>query len=238
MTTSSPSESRYERQLHLPEIGEEGQRKIREARILIVGVGGLGSPISLYLTGAGVGTLGLMDDDVVSITNLPRQVLYGEDQLGKPKLAEAVERLHRLNSEVKLEPYPYRLTRENAADIVSKYDMVIDGCDNFATRFLIDDACREAGIPYIYGAVRAFDGQAAVFNVGPNARHYRDLYPDEAATLSMPHPGKPLVGMTPAVVGSVLAEQALQLICGYGEPLINKLWTIDLSTMQTFTIEL
>ena len=238
MNNVSSSESRYERQLHLSEIGEEGQRKIRKARVLLVGVGGLGSPISLYLVGAGIGTLGLMDDDVVSVTNLHRQVLYDENQIGLPKLHEAVERLHRLNSEVKLEAYPYRLTRENAADIVAKYDMVIDGCDNFATRFLIDDACREVGIPYIYGAVCGFDGQVAVFNVGSSARHYRDLYPDETATLAMPHPGKALVGMTPAVVGSILAEQALQLICGYGEPLINKLWTINLSTMQSFTIDL
>ncbi len=229
---------RYERQTLLPEIGEEGQRKLRQARVLLVGVGGLGSPVSLYLTGAGIGTLGLMDDDVVSDTNLHRQVLYGEDKLGQPKIDEAVKRLHNLNSEVELIDYPYRLTRENAADIVKNYDMVVDGCDNFATRFLIDDACREAGIPYLYGAVCGFNGQAAVFNAGPNARHYRDLYPDEAATLAMPHPGKAVVGMTPAVVGSVLAEQALQLICGYGTPLINKLWTIDLQTMQTFTIDL
>ncbi len=229
---------RYERQTLLPEIGEEGQRKLRQARVLLVGVGGLGSPVSLYLTGAGIGTVGLMDDDVVSDTNLHRQVLYGEDKLGQPKIDEAVKRLHNLNSEVELIAYPYRLTRENAADIVKNYDMVVDGCDNFATRFLIDDACRKAGIPYLYGAVCGFNGQAAVFNAAPNARHYRDLYPDEAATLAMPHPGKAVVGMTPAIVGSVLAEQALQLICGYGTPLINKLWTIDLQTMQTFTIDL
>ncbi len=229
---------RYERQTLLPEIGEEGQAKLRQARVLLVGVGGLGSPISLYLTGAGIGTLGLMDDDVVSTTNLHRQVLYGEDKLGQPKIDEAVRRLHNLNSEVKLVAYPYRLTKDNAADIVRNYDMVVDGCDNFATRFLIDDACREAGIPYLYGAVCGFNGQAAVFNVGPDARHYRDLYPDEQATLAMPHPGKAVVGMTPAVVGSVLAEQVLQLVCGYGTPLVNKLWTIDLQTMQTFTIDL
>lgn len=229
---------RYERQTLLPEIGKEGQAKLRKARVLLVGVGGLGSPISLYLTGAGIGTLGLMDDDVVSTTNLHRQVLYGEDKLGQPKIDEAVRRLHNLNSEVKLVAYPYRLTKDNAADIVRNYDMVVDGCDNFATRFLIDDACREAGIPYLYGAVCGFNGQAAVFNVGPDARHYRDLYPDEQATLAMPHPGKAVVGMTPAVVGSVLAEQVLQLVCGYGAPLVNKLWTIDLQTMQTFTIDL
>lgn len=226
---------RYERQLMLPEIGPEGQAKIKQARVLLVGVGGLGSPIALYLTGAGIGTLGLMDDDVVSNSNLHRQVLYAEEQLGQPKIDEAVKRLHSLNSEVCLKPYPFRLTSDNAASIISQYDMVIDGCDNFATRYIIDDACRAAGIPYLYGAVCGFEGQAAIFNVGgSNARHYRDLYPDE----HIPHPGKQVVGMTPAVVGSVLAEQALQLICDYGEPLVNKLWSIDLRTMQSFVIDL
>lgn len=229
---------RYNRQLLLPEIGEKGQTLIRRARVLLVGVGGLGSPVSLYLTGAGIGTLGLMDDDVVAATNLHRQVLYSEEQIGTEKLARAVERLSALNSEVNLVSYPYRLTRENADTIISQYDIVVDGTDNFATRFIIDDACRRCGVPYVYGAVRGFEGQASVFNFGENPCHYRDLFPDEEATLAMPHPGKALVGMTPAVVGSVLAEQVLQLVCGYGEPLVGRLWTIDLRTMQSYIIEI
>lgn len=229
-------ESRYERQLLLPEIGAAGQEKLRQARVLLVGVGGLGSPISLYLTGAGVGTLGIVDDDVVSLTNLHRQVLYGESLLGKPKAEEAARRLHDLNSEVKIETYPCRLTRENADEIISKYDLVVDGLDNFATRYLIDDVCARRGIPYVYGAVRGFEGQASVFHFGETPRRYRDLYPDEEATLAMPHPGKQLVGMTPAVVGSVLANQVLQVVCGFGEPLAARLWTIDLRTMQSFII--
>lgn len=237
-TTPDALLPRYNRQLLLPEIGSEGQALIRRARVLLVGVGGLGSPVSLYLAGAGVGTLGLMDDDTVAETNLHRQILYTESQIGRPKLAEAVKRLADLNHEVSLEPYPYRLTRENAAGIVGRYDMVLDGCDNFQTRFVIDDACREAGIPYVYGAVRGFEGQVSVFNYGEHPRHYRDLFPDEEATLSMPHPGKALVAMTPALIGSVIAHQALQLICHYGEPLAGRLWTIDLRNMQTFTIEL
>lgn len=232
------TDSRYQRQLLLPEIGPEGQARLRQARVLLVGVGGLGSPVALYLTGAGIGTLGIMDDDVVSLTNLHRQVLYGESLLGRPKAHEAHERLHDLNSEVVIEEHPYRLTPDNAAQIVARYDMVIDGCDNFATRFLIDDACAAAGIPYIYGAVRGFEGQASVFGVGPHPHRYRELYPDEQATLAMPHPGKAVIGMAPAVIGSVMACQALQLICGFGEPLAGKLWTIDLRTMQTFTIDL
>lgn len=232
------SESRYQRQLLLPEIGEEGQAKLRRARVLLVGVGGLGSPVALYLTGAGIGTLGIMDDDVVSLTNLHRQVLYGESILDKPKAHEAHKRLHDLNSEVVIEEYPYRLTRENAADIVQGYDMVVDGCDNFATRFLIDDACAAAGIPYIYAAVRGFEAQVSVFNYGPSPRRYRDLFPDEEATLGMPHPGKAVVGMAPAVAGSVMACQVLAIVCGFGEPLAGKLWSIDLRTMQTLTMAL
>lgn len=226
------------RQLLLPEIGEIGQNKIRKARILLVGVGGLGSPIALYLVGAGIGTLGVVDDDKVSLTNLHRQVLYSESILGKSKAQEAANRLHDLNSEVNIEVHPLRLTRNNAVQLISQYDLVIDGCDNFATRFIIDDACSLTHKPYIYGAVCGFEGQISVFNVGNTAHHYRDLFPDETATLNMPHPGKQLVGMTPAVVGSIMACQALQLICDFGNPLIGKLWTIDLRTMQTFIIDL
>jgi len=231
-------ESRYQRQLLLPEIGEAGQERLRSARVLLIGVGGLGSPIASYLTGAGVGVLGIVDDDKVSLTNLHRQVLYGESLLGRSKAEEAHRRLSDLNNEVKVQAYPCRLTRENAQEIFSGYDLVLDGCDNFATRFLIDDMARVAGIPYIYGAVRGFEGQAAVFGVEERPRYYRNLFPDEAATLAMPHPGKAIVGMTPAVVGSVMAVQAVLLLCGLPSPLAGKLWTIDLRTMQTFLVEI
>ena len=231
-------DTRYDRQLLLPEVGEGGQKKIRQASALLVGVGGLGSPIAMYLTGAGIGRLGLMDDDVVSITNLHRQVLYGTDQVGQAKVKEAEARLHNLNPEVTLETYPHRLTADNAEDIVSRYDMIIDGCDNFATRFLLDDVCRKLRTPYIYGAVCGFYGQASVFHQGPAPHSYRELYPDEEATLAMPHPGKGVVGMTPAVIGSVMATQVLQLICS-GEPCLSgKLWTMDLRDMTTNLIDL
>lgn len=231
-------ESRYQRQLLLPEIGEQGQSKIARSRVLVVGVGGLGSPIALYLAGAGVGTLGLVDDDVVSLTNLHRQVLYAEQQQGQPKAAEAARRLTALNSEVKVEPHVCRLTAENAAQLIGQYDVVVDGCDNFATRYLIDDACEAVGRPYVYGAVCGFEGQVSVFHAGSPSRRYRDLYPDEASVLAMPHPGKAIVGMTPGVVGSVMAQQVLQLICGYGQPLCGRLWTVDLRTMQSYLLDL
>ncbi len=229
---------RYDRQLLLPEIGEAGQKKLRQARVLLVGAGGLGSPASLYLCGAGIGHLGIVDDDVVSTTNLHRQVLYSEELIGQPKAAEAAKRLAALNPEVEVEALACRLTNDNAADLIAQYDIVVDGCDNFATRFLIDDVCAAQRKPYVYGAVCGFCGQVSVFHAGAVPHSYRELYPDEAATLAMPHPGKAIVGMTPGVVGSVLAAQTVQLICGYGEPLCGKLWTIDLRDMSTFLIEL
>lgn len=224
---------RYDRQTMLPEIGEAGQKLLKEAKVLIVGVGGLGSPIALYLAGAGVGCIGLVDDDVVSISNLQRQVLYSEKELGKRKAVCAAERLVALNSEITVRPYPTRLTEENANEIISEYDMVVDGCDNFATRYLINDCCVRLEIPYIYGAICGFEGQVSVFNYGTDKKSYRDLYPDEAEMQRMPPPFKGVMGITPAVVGSIEATEVLKVIGGFGDVLAGKLWTIDLRTLQT-----
>ncbi len=229
-------ENRYQRQLLLEELGEEGQAKIQRAKVLLVGVGGLGSPIATYLTGAGIGTLGLIDDDVVSVTNLHRQVLYSEEEVGQSKAECAKRRLHSLNHKVNIIAYPERLTRENADALISQYDLVIDGMDNFATRFIVSDVCEALHKPYVYGAIRGLEGQVSVLCQGKCT--YRSLFPDEEATLQMPHPGKQVLGTTPAVIGSVEACQAIQLIAGFGEPLIDKIWTINLATMQSFTIQL
>ena len=228
---------RYDRQIILPEVGEEGQKKLQEAKVLIVGVGGLGSPIALYLAGAGVGCLGLVDDDLVSITNLQRQVLYSEKELGKPKAICAAERLSALNSEIRIHPYSTRLTKENAYHIIQEYDIVVDGCDNFATRYLINDTCVQLGKIYVYGAIRAFDGQVSVFNYqgGPDYRHF---FPDEDEMLSMPHPPKGVLGVTPGIVGCTEATEVLKIIGGYGEVLSGKLWIIDLKTMETHILSL
>lgn len=228
---------RYHRQIILPEIGEAGQRKLQAAKVLIVGVGGLGSPIALYLTGAGVGTLGLVDDDQVSITNLQRQILYSESELGMKKAICAKARLETLNAEIKIEVYPCRLTHENSETIISGYDIVVDGCDNFATRYLINDTCVKLGKPYVYGAIRGFDGQVSVFNHQGDTS-YRTLYPDETEMLGMPPPSKGVMGITPAIVGSVEAAETIKIICGFGEVLSGKLWTIDLKAMQTNIISL
>ena len=164
MQLTEKEKERYNRQIQLDEIGEKGQTLLRQAKILIVGVGGLGSPIAIYLCGAGVGTIGLVDDDKVSETNLQRQILYNETEIGKPKALCAKERLQKLNSNICIEVYPTRLTKENAQEIISRYDIVVDGCDNFQTRYLINDTCLLLNKVYVYGAIRAFDGQVSVFN--------------------------------------------------------------------------
>lgn len=227
---------RYQRQMLLTEIGEEGQRKLSEARVLIVGVGGLGSPIAIYLAGAGVGTLGLMDDDVVSVSNLHRQVLYDETQVGLSKAECAKECLIKHNSDITIKAYAHRLTKENAKEIISQYDIVVDGTDNFLTRFIISDECEAQEKPYVYGAICGLEGQVSVLCKGHAT--YRTLFPNEQETLSMPHPGKQVTGVTPAIIGSTEALQVMQLICHFGEPLIDRLWSIDLRTLQSFCIKI
>ena len=224
---------RYDRQTMLPEIGEEGQAKLKNAKVLIVGVGGLGSPISLYLTAAGVGTIGLIDDDVVSLTNLQRQVLYTEAEIGKSKVLCAAKRLKALNSEVDIHTYATRLCKENALQLISSYDLVVDGCDNFATRYLINDVCKSLNKPYIYGAICGLDGQVSVFNIGEHPKEYRDLYPNEEEVLQMTPPSKGVVGVTPAIVGSMEANEVIKIVCGFGSILVGKIWTIDLRTGET-----
>ena len=226
---------RYNRQIILPELGEKGQQRLKQAKVLIVGVGGLGSPAALYLAGAGIGTIGLIDDDVVSISNLQRQVLYSEAEVGMPKANQAQKRLEALHRDEQIKAYPTRLVKENADEIIRAYDIVIDGCDNFATRYLINDTCVKWGKVYVYGAIRAFDGQVSVFNYqgGPDYRHF---FPDEAEMLSMPHLPKGVLGVTPGMVGCAEAAEVLKIIGGYGEVLSGKLWIIDLKTMATHLI--
>lgn len=224
---------RYDRQIILPEIGEKGQAKLKKAKVLIVGVGGLGSPIALYLAGAGIGTIGLVDDDVVSISNLQRQVLYQEEELGSSKATCAAKHLTALNSEVTINSYPTRLNEENARELIYQYDLVVDGCDNFATRYLINDICVEQSKPYVYGAICGFEGQVSVFNYANVKKTYRDLYPDEEEMKQLPSPPKGVVGVTPAIIGSIEANEVLKIICGFGEILAGKLWTIDLRTLQS-----
>lgn len=226
---------RYIRQIVLDEIGEEGQRKLASAKVLIVGVGGLGSVSSLYLAGAGIGTIGIMDADVVSVSNLQRQILYSSAEAGQAKVECAADRLLSLNPDIKVNVFPCRLDESNAADIISGYDVVVDGCDNFKTRFLISDTCAGLGIPYVYGGITAFSGQVAVLCT-PGGKTFRDLCPDESVVSLKAQAG--VVGMTPGVVGSVQALQTVKLLCGFGETLVDKLWIADFMTMKTDIISL
>ncbi len=228
---------RYERQVILPEIGIDGQRKLLSSRVLIVGLGGLGAPVALYLAGAGIGTLGLADDDTVSLGNIHRQILYDESQVGRSKAECAAKRLSAMNSSVKLRLYPYRIENGNAEGILKDYDVVVDCSDNFKTRYMLDDACRKTGLPYVYGAIGALEGQISVFNSGERKRHYRDLYPDEDV-LSDEKPSKGVLGVTPGVVGCMLAAEVIKLLTGFGTVMSGKLWTIDLRTGKTEIFDL
>ena len=230
--------SRYNRQEMMPEIGPEGQQRLHKARVLQVGVGGLGSPISLYLTGAGSGSLTLVDDDKVSLDNLHRQILYSEDLLGQTKVVEAKRRLEALNSEVEITAHDCRLTRENMRELAQGCDLIMDGCDNLPTRYLLDDLSRALGIPYCHGAVQGLRGQCAFFGGRSDSPRYRDLYPDEEAALSLPHPGKEIIGPTAGLVASVMAAQAICYLAGQRPSLDGRLWTIDLGSMESFTIDL
>ena len=226
---------RYARQRMLSEIGDAGQEKLSRASVLIVGVGGLGSPIALYLAGAGVGRIGVIDADTVSLSNLQRQVLYREEMVGQNKATCAATQLSALNSSIKIDAYPYRLDAENAQDIISTYDIVVDGTDNFATRYLIDDCCIALNKVYVYGAIGEFEGMVSVFNYN-GTYSYRGLYPDQAAMLALPSPSKAVLGVTPGLVGCAEANEVIKVICGFGEVLSGKLWTIDLATMQSLVI--
>lgn len=227
-------ENKYYRQTGLPEIGEKGQQKLREARVLVVGIGGLGSPVSLYLAGAGIGTLGIMDKDVVSRSNLHRQILYTENEAGLPKTECAAARLELLNPDVNVVAYDTLLTEENAEALIGQYDIVVDGTDNYRARYIVDETCQRLHKPYVYGAVRGFEGQVSVFHHGSAPHAYRELFPEEPPAPT----DRSLVGMLPAVVGSVEVHEVLKIVCGYGQPLAGRLWTIDLRTMQSNLLEL
>lgn len=228
---------RYARQTMLPEIGPEGQRRLLGSSVLIVGLGGLGSPAALYLTGAGVGRIGLADPDTVSESNLQRQVLYDTAQTGRPKTEAARERLAALSPHTCFECHPQGLRPDNAAGMVAAYDLVLDCCDNFATRYLIDDVCAACGKPWVHGSIGEFYGQVTVFNHRRGLR-YADLCPDREQLCARPAAAGGVLGALPGVIGAMQAAEAVKLLAGFGEPLDGRLLTIDLRDMRTETIEL
>jgi sulfur-carrier protein adenylyltransferase/sulfurtransferase len=223
---------RYARHLILPEVGPEGQRRLKGARVLLVGAGGLGSPASMYLAAAGVGTIGLVEFDVVDATNLQRQILHDTADVGRPKLDSARERLEAINPNVRFEPHPFRLTSENAMGIVRAYDLVVDGSDNFPTRYLVNDACVLAGKPYVYGSIFRFEGQVSVFGAegGPCYRCLFSEPPPPGLVPSCAEGG--VLGVLPGIVGSLQALEALKLLLGIGEPMVGRLLMFDALRMQ------
>lgn len=227
---------RYSRQIMLPEIGIEGQKRLSEATVLIVGLGGLGAPVATYLTGAGVGCLMLADSDVVSLSNLQRQLLYSEAQIGKPKTVSAHERLKAISGKTRFELYPEGFTDDNCQALVKKADVVIDCCDNYATRYLINDTCVACGKPWIYGSIGEFLGQVSVFN-HTLKRGYTELYPDREYLCGLPRQTLGVVGVVPGIIGCIEAAEAIKLIAGFGELLEGKLLTADIRNMKFEIIE-
>ena len=228
---SADERERYARHLVIPEVGERGQQRLRAARVLVVGAGGLGAPLLAYLTAAGVGTIGIAEFDTVERSNLQRQVLFGTHDVGRPKADAAADALRRLNPHVRIEQHG-ALTAENALELVRGYDVVADGTDNFATRYLVNDACVLAGVPNVYGSVHRFQGQVSVF-AAPGGPNYRDLYP------APPPPGLApscaeagVLGVMPGIIGAIQGAEVLKLVLGIGEPLVGRVLVVDGLTMR------
>ena len=224
---SDEQSTRYARHLTLPEVGPEGQRLLSEASILVVGAGGLGSPALLYLAAAGIGRIGVIDDDSVDLSNLQRQILHGTAAIGEAKVTSAERRLGDLNPEVAVEAHETRLVVGNALEVIGGYDLVIDGSDNFSTRYLIGDACEILGKPWVFGSIHRFEGQVTTFNLdgGPN---YRDLFPEAPPAELAPNCAEAgVLGVLPGIIGSIQATEAIKIILGVGEPLSGRLLVID-----------
>src|SRR6266550_3495610 len=229
---------RYARHLILPDVGVEGQQRLKAARVLIVGAGGLGSPVALYLAAAGVGTLGLVDFDTVDLSNLQRQILHGSAGIGSSKIDSARDRLGDINPNVKLDSYEKRLTASNALEIAQGYDLIVDGTDNFATRYLVNDTSVLLGIANVYGSVYRFEGQVSVFGA-PAGPCYRCLFREPPPPDLVPScADSGVLRMVPGLVGTIQATEAIKILLGLGDTLVGRLLTIDVMTMAFRTIEI
>ena len=220
----------------LPEIGIEGQRRLRQASVLIVGLGGLGCPAAMYLAGAGTGRIGLCDADTVSLSNLQRQTLYSTADTGLAKTEAAYRRLSALDPGIRFDLHPQGLTPTNAEAVIQDYDIVVDCCDNHATRYLIDDTCKRLGKPWVYGSIGAFEGMVSTFT--PGGVRYRDIFPDSDDLAARPPSSGGVIGAVPGIFGAIEAAEAVKLICGFGATLEGRLLTADIKTMTFNTIAL
>jgi len=223
---------RYSRHLIMPEVGMEGQLKLKKAKVLCIGTGGLGAPLGLYLAAAGVGRIGLVDFDTVDFTNLQRQVLFGTSDVGRPKITAAADRLRNLNPEIQIDAYEAQLTSENALELFKDYDIIVDGTDNFPTRYLVNDACVILGKPNVYGSIFRFEGQITVFGY-PDGPCYRCLYPEPPPPGLVPSCAEGgVLGVLPGIVGTIQAAETLKLIIGKGQPLVGRLLLFDALAMK------
>ncbi len=234
--------TRYAKHLNLPEIGLDGQEKLKNARVLVVGAGGLGCPVLLYLTAAGVGTIGVIDPDMVDLSNLQRQVIYTTDEIGKSKAKAAVSHLSKLNPNLTFDTYAMALDAGNARAVIEDYDLVVDCTDNFTVRYLVNDVCVTLNKPFVYGAIHRFEGQVAVLNAeldnGKRGPTYRCLFPEYPNDLEIPNCAETgVLGVLPGVIGTYQATEVLKLITGIGEPLTQKLLMVDLLAMDFRTIK-
>lgn len=234
-------ELRYQRQVSLKEFGKSAQQKLLAAKVFIAGAGGLGCPALLYLAAAGIGTIGFADDDVVSLSNLHRQILFSTEDIGTPKVVVAEKKLRQLNPDINIISYPVKLTSENVLNIIKEYDVIIDGTDNFAAKYLLNDACVLLDKPLIYGAVSKFEGQVAILNVRDKKSikcNYRDMFPqpplDEIPNCSEDG----VLGVVTGIIGTMQATEAIKLISGVGVPLINRLMIYNSLNAETYTIGL
>jgi molybdopterin/thiamine biosynthesis adenylyltransferase/rhodanese-related sulfurtransferase len=230
--------TRYSRHFLLPEVGEEGQAKLLKAKVLMVGAGGLGSPSAYYLAAAGVGTLGIIDNDVVDLSNLQRQILHTNDRVGMPKVESAKLTLQGLNPDVRVVPYQDKLTSKNIMEIIKDYDIIVDGCDNFPTRYLVNDACVLANKPNVHGSIFQFEGQASVFYPGKGPC-YRCLYPEPPPAEMAPSCAEAgVLGVLPGLIGTIQALETIKLILGKGDTLVGKLLCFNTLTMEINTLKL
>ena len=235
--------ARYNRHIIIPEFGFEAQQKLKAAKVLVIGCGGLGSPALLYLAAAGVGNIGIIDFDVVDDSNLHRQVLFGVDDIGKPKVEAAKRRLQSLNPHINIELYNTQLTSQNALDIIKNYDVVADGTDNFPTRYLVNDACLLLDKPNVYASIFQFEGQISVFNYvnakGDRGPNYRDLYPTPPPPGLVPNCAEGgVLGVLPGIIGSLQASEVIKVITGVGETLSGRFFTFDALTFETRTFNI
>ncbi|MFD4402679.1 adenylyltransferase/sulfurtransferase MoeZ [Nocardia sp. NPDC058499] len=234
--------ARYSRHLIIPDLGMDGQKRLKNAKVLVIGAGGLGSPALLYLAAAGVGTMGIVEFDEVDASNLQRQVIHGESDIGRPKADSARDSILEINSTIDVRLHKIRLEPENAVELFSEYDLILDGTDNFATRYLVNDAAVLAGKPYVWGSIYRFEGQVSVFwEDAPDGRgiNYRDLYPEAPPPGMVPSCAEGgVLGVLCASIGSIMVTEAIKLITGIGEPLLGRLMVYDALDMSYRTIKL